>query len=443
MTKKKLVFIDGSRSPLAPSDSAYPAWERANVLVFGWLNKGIAPEIAQSILWLDSARDSSYYTRFKMLWDEYTMFRPIPSCVCDPRCSCDALNRVRGYFQYEQIIRFLRGLNPGYAVVRSQILRSEPLPTINQVFSMVSQEEQELGLPSSTNGEANGNPQILATAGDQGAGTSQVFAAAQQNGFRRGTKWPVCTFCGLIGHTIKKCYKKIGYPLGYQKGGKTVNAVQTSVPAIGGGGSTADNTSGGVTISQEQYKSLYSLFQGHGSASQALAPSPGFASCVTRSRANNEATPQSAADAPYVPTSTQEQSSNGDDMTTTQGIILNTAQSLVSNHVWVIDSGASDHVVCSVSLLFQYRPVHGLTVALPNGSKVDVAYTGSARLNEWLVIHNVLVIPSFSFNLLSISKLTSQLSCKVMQEIHSRRQENPTKVSSEVFGENSQVFAEN
>ncbi|CAN1792663.1 hypothetical protein LINPERHAP1_LOCUS19771 [Linum perenne] len=33
MTKNKLVFID----------SVYPAWERANVLVLGWLNKAMAP----------------------------------------------------------------------------------------------------------------------------------------------------------------------------------------------------------------------------------------------------------------------------------------------------------------------------------------------------------------------------------------------------------------
>ncbi|CAN1756859.1 hypothetical protein LINPERHAP1_LOCUS6301 [Linum perenne] len=98
MTKNKLVFVDGSRSPPLPTDATYSAWERANVLVLGWLNKAMAPEIAQSVLWLDFARDVSYYTRFKMLWDEYMMFRPLPSCICDPRCCCDAQSRVRGYF---------------------------------------------------------------------------------------------------------------------------------------------------------------------------------------------------------------------------------------------------------------------------------------------------------------------------------------------------------
>ncbi|CAN1776000.1 Retrovirus-related Pol polyprotein from transposon TNT 1-94 [Linum perenne] len=411
MTKNKLVFVDGSRSPPLPTDATYSAWERANVLVLGWLNKAMAPEIAQSVLWLDSARDVWDYTRFKMLWDEYMMFRPLPSCICDPRCCCDALSRVRGYFQSEQIIRFLRGLNPGFAVVRSQILRTEPLPTINQVFAMVSQEEQELGGPPSS-GDASGNPQLTAAAEQIPGGSSQILAANQQNFRRAGTKRPICSFCGLIGHTVEKCYKKIGYPPGYQKRSRTVNAVQSSVPASGG--SSSEEVSGGVTISHEQYRSLYSLFQGHSSATQALGPNPGYAGCVTRSRTSTDNNPVVSEDAPYDPASTQEQSSVDVPVATTQGMILNTARSFNTNHVWVVDSGASDHVVSSVSFLFQYKSVHGLTVALPNGTKIPVSHIGSARLSKLLVIHDVLVIPSFSFNLLSISKLTAQAACKAM-----------------------------
>ncbi|CAN1759404.1 hypothetical protein LINPERHAP1_LOCUS7114 [Linum perenne] len=134
MRKNKLVFVTGAYPFPSAGDPTYAAWERANVLFLGWLNKAMSAEIAQSVLWLNSAREVWYYTRFKLLWDEYAMFRPLPTCICDPKCSCNALLKVRDYFQSEQIIRFLRGLNPGFATVRSQIIRSERLPTINQVF---------------------------------------------------------------------------------------------------------------------------------------------------------------------------------------------------------------------------------------------------------------------------------------------------------------------
>lgn len=45
---------------------------------------------------------------------------------------------------FDHVIRFLRGLDEGYAGVRSQILLMDPFPQINQVFSMVIQHELQM-----------------------------------------------------------------------------------------------------------------------------------------------------------------------------------------------------------------------------------------------------------------------------------------------------------
>ncbi|CAN1805343.1 hypothetical protein LINPERHAP1_LOCUS24233 [Linum perenne] len=60
MTKNKLVFVTGAYPFPAAGDSTYAAWERANVLVLGWLNKAMPAEIVQSVLWLDSAREVKF-----------------------------------------------------------------------------------------------------------------------------------------------------------------------------------------------------------------------------------------------------------------------------------------------------------------------------------------------------------------------------------------------
>ncbi|CAN1825019.1 hypothetical protein LINPERHAP1_LOCUS30993 [Linum perenne] len=44
------------KNKLATGNPTYAAWERANVLVLGWLNKAMAAEIARTVLWLDSVR---------------------------------------------------------------------------------------------------------------------------------------------------------------------------------------------------------------------------------------------------------------------------------------------------------------------------------------------------------------------------------------------------
>ncbi|CAN1281608.1 hypothetical protein LINPERPRIM_LOCUS17799 [Linum perenne] len=128
----------------------------------------------------------------------------------------------------------------------------------------------------------------------------------------------MCTYCGLIGHTIDKCYRKIGYPPGYRNKGKAVAAVAVSGASeilsgdSSGGLPEADaGGSGGVTISQQQYQALYSLFQGHSSASSALGPVPGsIVSCVTKQQEGGSTA--KTPDAQYVPSTSQGPDSSED-----------------------------------------------------------------------------------------------------------------------------------
>ena len=51
------------------------------------------------------------------------------------------------------------------------------------------------------------------------------------------------------------------------------------------------------------------------------------------------------------------------------------------------------------------------SVRLPNGDMAKVTHIGIVKLTSTLTLDNVLCIPSFSFNLVSISKLTQSPSC--------------------------------
>ena len=50
-------------------------------------------------------------------------------------------------------------------------------------------------------------------------------------------------------------------------------------------------------------------------------------------------------------------------------------------------------------------------VRLPNGDMVKVTHVGTVQVSAFLLLDNVLCIPSFSFNLIFISKLTQDSSC--------------------------------
>jgi len=50
-------------------------------------------------------------------------------------------------------------------------------------------------------------------------------------------------------------------------------------------------------------------------------------------------------------------------------------------------------------------------ISLPNGDIVSITYTGTLCISPTISLPNVLYVPSFKFNLLSINKLTSTLNC--------------------------------
>ena len=77
---------------------------------------------------------------------------------------------------------------------------------------------------------------------------------------------------------------------------------------------------------------------------------------------------------------------------------------------WVIDTGATDHIVHFVHLFTEFTTV-SCVVALPNGETAMVTHIGSITLSSTLILHSVLCVPSFSFNLLLVSQLTKSCSC--------------------------------
>lgn len=75
---------------------------------------------------------------------------------------------------------------------------------------------------------------------------------------------------------------------------------------------------------------------------------------------------------------------------------------------WIIDSGASSHMCYDFSSLSQSHPVKHITpVYLPDSSIKYVQNVGQIELSTSLILTECLHIPSFKYNLLSVSKLSS------------------------------------
>lgn len=93
---------------------------------------------------------------------------------------------------------------------------------------------------------------------------------------------------------------------------------------------------------------------------------------------------------------------------------LNTSMPYYLCQLWIVDTGASHHMCCNKDLL---TDIISLTkpfqVALPNKQLISITHSGVVHLNEHIILSNVLYVPEFHCNLLSVSKLTQDSNCFV------------------------------
>ncbi|XP_021986403.1 protein lin-28 homolog B-like [Helianthus annuus] len=103
---------------------------------------------------------------------------------------------------------------------------------------------------------------------------------------------------------------------------------------------------------------------------------------------------------------------------------------------WIADSSAIDHIIYDDSLLKnkkrrRYEPLVSIPngeVVSPNGEVVSVEGRGDCVLPSGAIIREVLHVPKFKYNLLSVSTLSKELQCAItffpdfctMQDLRSR-----------------------
>ncbi|XP_073041984.1 uncharacterized protein [Primulina eburnea] len=312
-----------------------------------------------------------HYISGKDLWDEYISLVTLPSCECAT---------ARKYVEHDQqqhLLQFLMGLNDSYMHVRSQILMMVPLPTIGQAFSLLSQEEPHRLLSSVEHPAA-------------------VFYSRQGRDDERRRDVLTCDHCGLNGHVKAHCFKLVGYPPGHrlykpQQGKENFRRPNRDIdrPKLG---AMAHNVTGNDNESPPQ---------------------------ATEGAKSSFTPAQYAEILKYLSSSTMH-SSNTNVVNNLPSSSTNVAN--MTGHVieetqadWITDTGANEHMTGNYSLLHGAKSLCASpsSVRLPNGDYLLVSDKGSVAISENILVHDVLFVPNFRYNLLSVSKFTKSYNCCV------------------------------
>jgi hypothetical protein len=100
---------------------------------------------------------------------------------------------------------------------------------------------------------------------------------------------------------------------------------------------------------------------------------------------------------------------------------------------WVMDSSASNHMMCDASNISLFRPPHFTcpsSIVVGNGSTLPVTATGDAVLPRIFRLNNVLVAPNIIKNLISVRQFMTDNNCSVefdpfglsVKDLHSRNE---------------------
>ncbi|KHN28108.1 hypothetical protein glysoja_039628, partial [Glycine soja] len=230
-------FIDGTLPKPDKDTPTYAAWTRANNVVILWLYNSVSKDIITNILFANTVKEiwddlktwflrkngprifqlkrqlmslqqgtddiNTYHTKLKSIWEELTGYKPTFSCTCG------GLQQIHTHHEFEYVMSFLMGLNDSFSQIRGQILLSNPLPSIGNVFSLILQEEAKREIVvthSPTNSLDNIAFSVNYVSKNQYENTKGKYIKKER---------PKCAHCDMLGHTKDKCYKLVGYPPNY------------------------------------------------------------------------------------------------------------------------------------------------------------------------------------------------------------------------------------
>lgn len=299
-SKLKLGFVDGSYVKPANTSNLCLHWTHCNDIVISWLLNTVSPEIRQSVMYMNVAKDiwddfairfaqtnvpklfnlrkeiaslrqgnlsiSAYFTKFRALNDELEALSVVPRCDCG-KCSCAINAKLDVFSKSIKLSQFLMGLGEQYTAIRGHLLLMTPIPSLSVAYSILMQEEnqREFGVTSvQTDSIALSvkNHESHSAAGKMGkaiTGKRNVTDATI-----------VCEVCHLSGHNKDKCFCVHGYPSWHKLFGKpkpkpkiqsksshAYNVISDGSDSV----STAKPTTESAGFTTAQYQQLMTMIQ--------------------------------------------------------------------------------------------------------------------------------------------------------------------------------------
>ncbi|KAK9678310.1 hypothetical protein RND81_11G202800 [Saponaria officinalis] len=382
-----------------------------------------------------------YYSILKRTWESVDALDPVPLCTCGAldTCTCQMLKRLVEREVNAKLIQFLMGLNGAYEGVKTHILSLEPLPPLNKAFALLQKIERQKHLYDSSD-----------LAVDAAAYNSTRSHFAPSSGFKKprlqthsdAADVKECHYCHSLGHIKSECFKLRECSVCGKKGHAPENCFKLKYASHNNASNTRSFRGRGrgqsagqgyrrgannVDVLTDHTSAHYST--AHFSDEDLTDPlSDVLADIHTTSPANTDFNPQminavveQVMKAISDKNTTEKKKESGLSAANFAGIaFVTTVNSVVTAsksdclHHWIIDTGATDHMIPDAKLLHNVKTLtKPILVGLPDGSFQSVHQIGTYNLTDQISLHNVFVVPGFKHGLLSVGRLVAHSNIEI------------------------------
>ncbi|XP_042027341.1 uncharacterized protein LOC121774557 [Salvia splendens] len=490
-----ISHITGVPTPPARTDPTFSRWQQGDHCVFTWLIQNLEQKLVNRVSQYPTARDVwkslevtyasggdkiqvyDLYTRANRLKQTDESLEDIWTILNDLWVSIDQKQPNRMQYpedikiynnekEEQRLYQLLVALNDKYEGVKKEILRLEPLPSVEVAYGILRREDTRASiLKAGDNGAAQGvaagliarQPWINQSAHRPSPHRSGGNADGNWNKKTEEEKLRLtCTHCGKKKHTRDTCFELHGYPEWWEewkskpppRGGRGMEAVANGggepVAAAIGGNAEATTSRGN---NQPEEITLRTVSFAHGGIGEDTAQMGGgngrgtlgfgdlsqspitfgklikaphpikYPHLQPKQIINSEKHPTSLnipESAPLVCKNKFQPLENlSDNLPTSYALSISSS---TKNDKWIFDCGATDTVTFDKSDISSMHMAPKSYIQNANGELTPVVGAGTVKISPSLTLSNCLYVPSMSHKLLSISHVTKELNCTLLMQ---------------------------
>ncbi|KAF1875882.1 hypothetical protein Lal_00006513, partial [Lupinus albus] len=365
-TKNKLPFIDGTLPRPKPEDPIFGAWDRCNTLVMAWLNHSIDQSIVHSVLWLENA-----YEIWKDLKERYYqggMYR-----ICD--LQEDLYTSKPGNQTIDMYFTHLKGLwqelDDFMAIPSCVCLTPCSCTLVPTIKSYRERNYVHRFLKGLNDQYSSVRSQIMMM--DPIPSLNKDFSLLMQQ--ERQISPPLDETKISSSRSSKGSYGQTGAGRGY---------------VFNGGRGRGSNTKI-CTFCDKPDHTIDICYKKHGYPPH----------CDKSNSSNNNVI--------TVQNDNVGNSSNNEDRI--MGFTQDQHRAILTMLKEPTSQSSTDHICHSLSMYQSFKKIDHIHIKMPNGNQISTTIAGTVMFSNCFYLTNVYYIPEFSFNLISVSKLTNRLNC--------------------------------